>query len=320
MSSLPRISLSAPAKLNLFFEVTAARSDGYHEVETITTLVTLYDELSIEALPEGEKDVSLTCVDGGEFGRVRVKLPGGKSILLPFTDAIPTDERNLVVKAYRLLAEYSGRAVPVKIELTKRIPAEAGLGGGSSDAAAALFLLNRLWNLNLPIPELARLAARLGSDVPLFFEKSPALGLGRGEFTRPLDAAGEPILFVIFKPPFGLSTAAVYRALDGQPRWEPKSSRPLAEALRRGGKGEELFPLFYNRLEATARKISPELDACFEELGAFAPFRLTGSGTALYTALSDPDEALRLKFELSSSGIPGKVFICSTATSPLSPV
>ena len=304
MSSLSRISLSAPAKLNLFFEVTAKRPDGYHEVETITALVTLCDELSIEISPGAEKDVSLVCLDARG---------------LPVAD-LPTDGRNLAVKAYRLLAETTDRAMPVTIELTKRIPAEAGLGGGSSDAAATLFALSRLWNLNLSARDLASLAARLGSDVPLFFEKSPALGFGRGEITRPVGAPDAPIDFLVFKPPFGLSTASVYRALDEEPRQEPKSSRPLAEALRRGEGANELFPLFYNRLETTARRISPELNACFETLGAFAPFRLTGSGTALYTVVSDPDESARLKGKIEKAGIPGKVFLCRAAASPLSPV
>ena len=319
--SLPsRISLSAPAKLNLFFEVTGKRPDGYHDVETITTLVTLHDELTIETSPGAEQDVSLTCTIGGEAFPIRVRLPEGKNLILPAVDAVPTDERNLAVKAYRLLAESSDNPTPVRIELIKRIPAGAGLGGGSSDAAAVLFILNRLWNLNLRTPELARLAARLGSDVPLFFEKSPALGLGRGEITRPLDAADRPISFLIFKPSFSLSTAEVYRALDQEPPWEAKSSRPLAEALRRGEEGKALFPLFYNRLEATARRISPELDACFETLGALAPFRLTGSGSALYTVVSDPEEAVRLKAQIRFSAVPGKVFLCRSAASPLSPV
>lgn len=304
MSSPSRISLPAPAKLNLFFEVTAKRPDGYHEVETITALITLCDEIAVETSPDAEKDVSLACVDarGGAVA------------------GLPTDERNLVVKAYRLLAETTGRASPVTIELTKRIPAEAGLGGGSSDAAATLFLLSRLWNLNLSPRDLSALAARLGSDVPLFFEKSPAFGRGRGEITRPVGAPDAPIDFLVFKPPFGLSTAAVYRALDEEPKREPKSSRPLAEALRRGEGAKALFPLFYNRLEGTARRISPELNACFETLGNFAPFRLTGSGTALYTTVSDPDEGARLKGKIEKAGIPGKVFICRTTASPLSPV
>lgn len=304
MSSPSRILLSAPAKLNLFFEVTGTRPDGYHEVETITTLVTLYDRLVIQARPGSEGAVALACIDAR-----------GESKAAP----LPTDGQNLVAKAYHLLAESCGNAMPVEIELTKRIPAEAGLGGGSSDAAAALFGLNRLRNPGLTAGELKRLAARLGSDVPLFFEKSPALGLGRGEVTRPLDAARE-LDFVIFKPPFGLSTAAVYRALDEEPDYKPRSSAPLADALARGAETKELFDLFFNRLEATARRISPELDACFGTLGPLAPFRLTGSGTALYTLVSGPDEAVQLKGEIEKTGIPGKVFACRSAASPLSPI
>ena len=304
MNSPSRIVLRAPAKLNLFFEVTGTRPDGYHEVETITTLVTLYDRLVIEARPDSEDAVLLTCIDEREE---------------PNATPLPADGRNLAVKAYHLFTEACGNAAPVGIELTKRIPTEAGLGGGSSDAAAALFGLNRLQNPGLPAAELVRLAARLGSDVPLFFEKSPALGLGRGEITRPLDTVCEPG-FVIFKPPFGLSTAAVYRALDGEPHYEPLSSTPLADALARGAAAEELSGLLFNRLEATARRISPELDACFKALGSLAPFRLTGSGTALYTLVSGPDEAARLKNEIEKTGIPGKVFACRPAASPLSPI
>lgn len=304
MSSPSRILLNAPAKLNLFFEVTGTRPDGYHEVETVTTLVTLYDQLVIRARPGSERAVVLSCIDArGE----------------PKAAPLPGDGHNLAVKAYHLFAESCGNAMPVEIELTKRIPTEAGLGGGSSDAAAALFGLNRLGNPGLTTEELTRLAARLGSDVPLFFEKSPALGLGRGEVTCPLDAARE-LDFVIFKPPFGLSTAAVYRALDDEPRYKPRPSAPLAGALARGAETEELSGLLFNRLEATARRISPRLDACFEMLGPLAPFRLTGSGTALYTLVSGPDEAAGLKSEIEKTGIPGKVFACRSAASPLSPI
>ncbi len=297
-----RLRLRAPAKLNLFFEVLGRRPDGYHEIATVTALVSLCDHLLIETFSDSEREVALSCLDmeGNDLSSV-----------------IPTDGRNLAVKAYHLLADISGKSTSAEIRLRKQIPSEAGLGGGSSDAAATLAGLNRLWNLNYPAGELAKIGAQLGSDVPLFFEKSPALGSGRGEITSPIGKV-KPIDFVIFKPPFGLSTAAVYRALDKGPSSKPRGTGPLTEALRRGADARQLAPLFFNRLEETAREICPDLDSFFEVLGGDAPFRLTGSGTALYAPADSAEQAAALKDKIEKKGIPGKVFVCRSTASPLS--
>ena len=294
-----RIDLRAPAKLNLFFEVLGKRPDGYHDILTVTTPISIYDDLSIEIEPGGGNGVRLTCVD--ETGR-------------DLSVFIPADERNLAVRGARALAGESAVSVPIAIRLVKRIPSEAGLGGGSSDAAAVLAGLNRLWGLNYPRKRLAQIAARIGSDVSLFFEERFALGTGRGEITEPVPSASSFDL-VLVKPPFGLSTAAVYRASGEVPPEKRRNPDRLIEALC---SGHPVTPFLFNRLEETARRLSPELDRLFAELARYGSFRLTGSGTALYLPVSSSEEALALKEKIVKAGISGKVFACSTAASPLS--
>ena len=296
------IELRAPAKLNLFFEVLDRRPDGYHNILTVTAPISLYDDLTIEIPGRGASGVRLACVD--EAGR-------------DLSAVIPADDRNLAVRGARALAEESAVTMPVSIRLVKRIPSEAGLGGGSSDAAAVIAGLNRLWGLNYPQKRLAEIGARVGSDVPLFFENGFALGSGRGEVTAPIEGV-PPLDVVVVKPPFGLSTAAVYRAAGETPPEKRETPGRLIEALRRRNTG--LAPLFFNRFEETARRLSPELDRLFADLAPFGTFRLTGSGTALYAPAAGPAEAAGLKERIEKSGISGKVFACTTIASPLSPL
>lgn len=296
------IKLRAPAKLNLFFEVLDKRPDGYHNVLTVTTPISLCDDLTIGILRGGGRGVRLACVD--EAGR-------------DLSAVIPTDDRNLAVKGALALAEESAVTMPISIRLVKRIPSEAGLGGGSSDAAAVIAGLNRLWGLNYSPKRLAEIGARVGSDVPLFFENGFALGSGRGEVTAPIEGV-PPFAVVIVKPPFGLSTAAVYRAAGETPPEKRETPDRLIEALRAGNAA--FVPLLFNRFEETARRLSPELDRLFAELAPFGTFRLTGSGTALYAPAADPSQAAGLKERIEKTGVSGKVFVCTTIASPLSPL
>ncbi|MGI5832500.1 MAG: 4-(cytidine 5'-diphospho)-2-C-methyl-D-erythritol kinase [Thermoguttaceae bacterium] len=301
--SSSRITLRAPAKLNLFFEILGRRVDGYHEVVTITAPISLCDEVQIELLPGSGECITLTCVD--EFGR-------------DLSASVPNDEGNLAVKAARAISETSGASPSLRIRLLKRIPTEAGLGGGSSDAAAVLVGLNRLLALNYTQKRLAEIGARLGSDVPLFFEKGFALGKGRGEQTEPLPSGIAPLTTVLIKPPIGLSTAEVYQAVPQAGTEMRHSPELLISALLRGNV-DEIRPLLFNRLEKTARTILPCLDEIFTHLLPYGDFRLTGSGTALYALVRDAEEGTVLKDRIERGGIPGTVFVCSTIPSPLSP-
>ncbi|GAI27125.1 unnamed protein product, partial [marine sediment metagenome] len=163
----------APAKINLVLEVLGKRDDGYHEIRSLVQTISLYDVLSFE-LAEG---ISLDCTE--------------PSLQSP---------DNLAIQAARLLREVSGSEKGVKIGLEKRIPWGAGLGGGSSDAAAVLLALNKLWGLDLTTSGLVGLGAKLGSDVPFFIYKGTALVEGRGERVTPLSAS-LPGWFVLLLPP-----------------------------------------------------------------------------------------------------------------------
>ncbi len=207
------VLLRAPAKVNLFLEVLGKRSDGYHEIATLLVAVSLYDTL--ELTEEASGAVRLEC-----------DAPG-----------LTTGPDNLVLKAAARLRQHTGCQRGATIRLTKRIPLAAGLAGGSTDCAAALAGLNRLWHLGLERDELARLGGELGSDVPFFFHTPAAWCTGRGEVVKPL-TLGRPLDFVIAKPAAGLPTADVYRAvtvperpdngLEMRGRWPPGIWKPSA--------------------------------------------------------------------------------------------
>ena len=152
--------LRTPAKVNLALEVLRKRPDGYHELSTVLQAVDLCDRLTVETADT----ITLETSEPG----------------------LPTDERNLVVRAARMLRDAAGVDRGARIRLEKRIPLAAGLGGGSSDAAATLWGLNRLWGLRWKRERLVELAVALGMDVPFFLGRGRALGTGRGEVLRPL--------------------------------------------------------------------------------------------------------------------------------------
>ncbi|RYD34283.1 MAG: 4-(cytidine 5'-diphospho)-2-C-methyl-D-erythritol kinase [Verrucomicrobiaceae bacterium] len=178
------LTLDAPAKLNLSLEIRGKRPDGYHELETLmVTLPGLADQLSISPADT----FSFTCDDA----------------------ALPTDGSNLVVKATRAFESAIGKSCPFHIQLRKRVPHGAGLGGGSSDAASALLALNRLHDHPLTAEALGDLAAGLGSDIPFFLTPGPSWCSGRGEIVRPAKPFG-PLPVLLLKPSFGVSTQDAY--------------------------------------------------------------------------------------------------------------
>jgi len=206
------LRILAPAKLNRFLAVLGRRPDGFHELELVTTV--------LEGV-EGLTDV----LEGEAAAALSLELSG------PTSEGLSVDESNLVLRAWRLLEREAGRALPARLKLEKRIPHGAGLGGGSSDAAAALKLGNELFDLGLSQGILLGLASTLGSDVPLFLLGGTVLGLGRGERVHPLRPVPlEPILLV--HPGLHVATPSVYRAIAsvGYPMPEPCPSLPEGEA------------------------------------------------------------------------------------------
>lgn len=197
-----KIYEKAPAKINLSLDVLGKRDDGYHELEMVMAMVDLSDRIEMEEL---SRDTVILTSQAG---------------------FLPLDEKNLAFQAARLVKERCGVDKGVYIHLDKRIPVSAGLAGGSSDAAATLRGLNRLWGLGLTVDELCKLGAELGSDVPYCIAGGAALARGRGEILTPLGTP-PPCWVVLVKPPFSVSTADVF----GKLRLEQIRSRPRTEAL-----------------------------------------------------------------------------------------
>ncbi len=224
------ISLQAPAKFNRFLGILGRRADGFHELEMVTTVLDGVPELTDTLQAEPSETMSLT-------------LSG------PMSEGLAVDESNLVLRAWRLLEQEAQRSLPASLHLEKRIPQGGGLGGGSSDAAAALKLGNELFNLELSQRALLQLAARLGSDVPLFILGGSVLGLGRGERVFPLRAIPlEPLLIV--HPGLHVGTPSVYLALSAV-------GYPFPEALPSRGSGEA--PPWRNDLSGAAIYACPML-------------------------------------------------------------
>ncbi|MCF6411927.1 4-(cytidine 5'-diphospho)-2-C-methyl-D-erythritol kinase [Pseudalkalibacillus salsuginis] len=183
-----KISVKAPAKINLSLDVLHKREDGYHEVEMVMTTIDLADRIELTTM---ERNVIIIDSTGGY---------------------VPSDERNLAYQAADLVKKNFKRKEGVRIHIDKQIPVSAGLAGGSSDAAATLKGLNQLWDLGLSIEELATLGAEIGSDVSFCVYGGTALAKGRGEIIRQIPSP-PPCWVVLAKPSIGVSTADVYRML-----------------------------------------------------------------------------------------------------------
>jgi len=291
------VTVFAPAKLNLFLKVLGKRDDGYHELETLMLSVGLYDTLVLVDDPQGE--LRLTCRDGGPAHRSsqRRELPRA-------------GPDNLVLRAAELLKRATGSSRGAHIELVKRIPLASGLAGGSSDAAATLAGLDRLWNLKLTTPELARLAAQLGSDVPFFLSStSAAICRGRGELVEPLPLAAR-FWFVIARPQSGLSTADVYRQC--RPSRIDWAAWELAASLARG-QLQKAAGLFHNALQEPAERMNADvtrLKTAFARQ-AFAGHMMSGSGTSYFGLCRSRRHAVTLGARLKAARL-GDVFVVSS--------
>lgn len=261
------VVVQAPAKLNLLFEVLAKRQDGYHEIETLMCPIDWYDTLYFQK--ERSEQVTLECRWGAR------PAPGGTGF-----DELPRGRDNLVVRAVELLRKHAGIGQGAVLRLVKRIPMAAGLGGGSSDAAAALVAANEVWRLGWPLADLSRVAAELGSDVPFFLAGGAAICRGRGERVEPVSGLGT-LHFVVVCPPAGLSTKAVYAVC--RPSAHPKHAAPLLDALHRGdlaGAGR----LLCNGLQPAAETLSPWIGQLRDEFARQdCPGHLmSGSGTSYF--------------------------------------
>jgi 4-diphosphocytidyl-2-C-methyl-D-erythritol kinase len=285
----PKRTARAPAKLNLYLEVGERRGDGFHELETLIVPIRIWDSLTLATSPPPAD---------GRPGRIDLAVRTGDcESQRPQLDATPSGKDNLVSRALQLLQERSRIRFGATIELVKRIPTAAGLGGGSSDAAAVLRLANRAWQLNWPSSRLSELATELGSDVPFFLSSGVAICRGRGERVQRLPGL-QPLHFVVVKPPLGLSTSDVYRAHDAVSKDRavaPSSLNGLAAALARGRWGD-LRRWIHNGLQAAAASLTPwvgQVSAHFDRLD-FVAHQLSGSGSAYFGVCRHAQHARRL--------------------------
>ena len=251
------IRRDAHAKINVYLHVLGRRPDGYHDIESLIVPVSLADDVVVRAAPE------LRLVIHGELD-------------------VPTDRSNLVVVAAEMLAVACGVEPLAEIALTKRIPAAAGLGGGSADAAATLLALNELWAVGLEGDELAAVAAEVGSDVPALLRGGPVLVRGRGEIVEP--ASSDPAWWVLVPQPFALATADVYR-------WWDEDGGP-----REGD----------NHLESVVLSRFPEAAAARDRLLAEGARRaiLCGSGPTVAGLAADEADAGRV-----AEAVPGSIAV-----------
>ncbi|RTL38572.1 MAG: 4-(cytidine 5'-diphospho)-2-C-methyl-D-erythritol kinase [Burkholderiales bacterium] len=278
--------LAAPAKLNLFLHVVGKRADGYHLLESVFVLIDWADTLHLERRADGR--LQRHDVLGGD---------------------LPPDD--LCLRAARLLQAETGCTLGADIHLEKRLPAGAGMGGGSSDAATTLLGLNRLWDLRLPLERLLALGLKLGADVPFFLGGRPAFVQGIGEILHPIALPEQR--FAVLKGPAGLATAAIFSSellarseklaiVAGFP-----ASAGTAERIAAAGEG-------HNDLQAAAEAISSDVrDALALLSNTFGNARMTGSGAAVFSVLAGngkegkDDQSLATLLQAQPEGWTGRI-------------
>lgn len=285
-----RISLKAPAKINLFLEILGKRNDGYHEIETVMQEIDLVDNLQFEETQEG---VKLKCNDKN----------------------IPSDENNLVCKAANLILNECGIKKGVLISLEKNIPVGAGLGGGSSDAAATLKALNLLWKIGLNDAELMGFAAKLGSDIPFFIKGKTSLCSGRGEKITPIEVKNEMNYLIIF-PHINISTTTIYRNLKIDLTKKIIDVSFFLNALKHH-KVAGISKLLFNRLEEVVFATYPDLLDVKMALGhfGFCGLSVSGSGSAFFGLCNDRHQAEAIKSKIERSDI-GNVYAVTNVITP----
>ena len=277
-------SWPAPAKINLFLHVLGRRADGYHEIQTLFQFLDLCDRLAF------------TVTRDGRIRRVHSDLD------LP-------EDRDLAVRAARLLREARGGPEGADIMVCKRIPAGGGLGGGSSDAATTLVALDRLWGLGLGLDRLAELGRRLGADVPVFVHGRAAWAEGVGERLRPV-LLDQPH-YLVLMPPCRVSTAEVFASSTLTRNRAPlKMADFLFGGQPEGGQARPIPALLegsVNDCEAVTRRRYPPVGQALERLARFGGPRMTGTGAAVFMPLAGESEGEKLLLDLP----PGwRGFVC----------
>lgn len=285
-----KLEFKSPAKINLGLFVVDKREDGYHNIETLFQMVSLYDELSVETRDSG---IDLQCEGGG----------------------IAADEDNLAFRAARLLQETvpEARDQGCAIRLKKNIPAGAGLGGGSGNAALVLCALNRLWDLKLTRETLQSLSAQLGSDVPFFLASPAAVGSGRGEILKSVKPIEKFNVIVVF-PRLHIATSEVYRALNLDLTTPRKNISILLKFFSESDV-TSLGKHLQNDLEPFVLKGFPEVQAVRDRLASLSPegVLLSGSGSAVFALFQDREQAEEAMAQLH--GADWDIYLTETVSS-----
>ena len=282
--------LKSYAKINLFLTVSRKRPDGYHDIETLFERISLADEITLRRASSG----------------IKIKTNSKK---------LPRGRANIAYRAAELLKKKFGVREGVIIGIKKNIPIAAGLGGGSSNAATVLVVLNRLWRLDLSKKELMKLALQLGSDVPFFILDTPlALGSGRGEVLREIKAPGLKIWHCLVKPGFSISTKTAYQSLKSSCLTPQKANVKMLLHSIQKGKASTLARLLVNSLEVTLNKRVVtifELKKKLLEQGALGCL-MSGSGSAVFGIYPSKSSALKATRFLRRKNKNWQVFCAST--------
>jgi len=259
----------APAKINLSLDILGKREDGYHEVEMIMTTIDLYDRIELHSLKEDQIKVSL------------------------WSRYVPNDERNLAYKAAVALKHACKIPEGVHIKIEKNIPVSAGLGGGSTDAAAVLRGLNKLWSLGLSLEELAGIGAQIGSDVPFCVHGKTAIAKGRGEIIENLPSA--PSCWVVLaKPNIGVSTKTIFKKYIHESR-----TRPIKDTIIEALHDDDFIKMsksLENVLEPVTFSLHPEVKRMKEKMAKYGATGtlMSGSGPTVYGLVKQHSKAKKI--------------------------
>ena len=274
--SAERVTVAAPAKLNLALLVGPVRPDAYHEIASLMLPVTLADLVTVERTPGAGLDVVCDVAPGAD---------------------------NLAARLVRELEERLERSFEVRVTIEKRVPPGGGLGGGSSDAAATLLALERLFSLDLSLRVRYEVASAVGSDVPFFLWPGPQLAMGRGQVLKPVELPALHLVIAI--PDLGLSTAAVYRWRDEDAEESVKGFVPRVRELSRAVQSvatlADVTALVANDLEPSVVARKPKVGELIDQLrgaGALAA-AMTGSGAAVFGVFAGEAEALAARRALA---------------------
>ncbi|MFH1830734.1 MAG: 4-(cytidine 5'-diphospho)-2-C-methyl-D-erythritol kinase [Pseudomonadota bacterium] len=258
---MQEITLKTPAKVNIFLRVIRKRPDGYHDLQMVMLPLSLYDEIQLKLRPAG---IDIT-VDG-------------------ISDKGMAGEKNLAYRAAKIISEKTGKKLGVRIELTKNIPVAAGLGGGSSDAAAVLKGLNELWELGLATDKLAELGKTLGADVPFFCHNGPAFVEGIGDRVTVYDSFPN-LSFLLINPGFSVSTSWIYKQWDLQLTLHTPDARvrPLFQVF------SDVIASLHNDLERVTISAHPEIETiktALKDAGAKGVL-MSGSGPTVFGVFAE---------------------------------